>query len=302
MAATDTYALYNTSMATTQHRRHLAERFFGQLQLQRDWFGEPSCHLRELGGRGPVFQLAAQRPADRPARREHHRRRRVLRSNGAITDAALNAVSRNAGAKWFIPTENEWYKAAYHQPAAQGGDADNYWDYPTRTNSEPNSDQPPGDPSIQTQRRQLLSRRLACQRLQRRLTRSRARRVTAQSELPDRCRGLPLSPSFYGTFDQGGNVEEWNEALSFVNGTLPVRGLRGGTWSEQFNGLMSSSFGGLLPVGQNDFTGFRVASNVIPEPSTILFSMHWKSGGVGHPQRPLTPCGSTPATARREWL
>ena len=39
------------------------------------------------------------------------------------------------GARWFIPSENEWYKAAYHQPAAQGGDGDNYWAYPTGTNS-----------------------------------------------------------------------------------------------------------------------------------------------------------------------
>ena len=37
--------------------------------------------------------------------------------NGAITDAALNSVSRNAGAQWFIPTYNEWYKGAYYQPA-----------------------------------------------------------------------------------------------------------------------------------------------------------------------------------------
>ena len=64
--------------------------------------------------------------------------------NGATSTAALNAVSRKAGANWFIPTENEWYKAAFHQPAAQGGDADNYWDYPVRTNSAPYSDQPPG--------------------------------------------------------------------------------------------------------------------------------------------------------------
>lgn len=42
--------------------------------------------------------------------------------NGAISDAALYAVSRNANANWFIPSVNEWYKAAYHQPADQGGD------------------------------------------------------------------------------------------------------------------------------------------------------------------------------------
>jgi formylglycine-generating enzyme required for sulfatase activity len=50
----------------------------------------------------------------------------AYRLNGAVTDAALNAVTRSDGAKWFLPTEDEWYKAAYHQPAAEGGDADDY--------------------------------------------------------------------------------------------------------------------------------------------------------------------------------
>ena len=64
--------------------------------------------------------------------------------NGATSDIALIAVTRNAGAKWFIPTENEWYKAAYYQPAAKGGDADGYWAFPMKTNSNAFSDQPPG--------------------------------------------------------------------------------------------------------------------------------------------------------------
>src|SRR4029079_10773318 len=63
--------------------------------------------------------------------------------NGATTQVALSAVTRNPGSKWFIPTENEWYKAAYYQPAASGGDADSYWAYPMKTYNLPYSDQPP---------------------------------------------------------------------------------------------------------------------------------------------------------------
>jgi len=53
------------------------------------------------------------------------------------TPVNVDSITRNAGATWFLTSENEWYKAAYYQPAAQGGDADNYWLYPTASNSAP---------------------------------------------------------------------------------------------------------------------------------------------------------------------
>ncbi len=56
---------------------------------------------------------------------------------GAYTlDGAITGVSitRNAGAKYHLPSEDEWYKAAYYEP---GGDTDDYWLYPTRSNSIP---------------------------------------------------------------------------------------------------------------------------------------------------------------------
>ena len=54
------------------------------------------------------------------------------------------ANGRNANAKFFIPAENEWYKAAYYQPLVQGGDTDGYWLYPTQDNSPPVAESPPG--------------------------------------------------------------------------------------------------------------------------------------------------------------
>ena len=62
--------------------------------------------------------------------------------SGATTDAALDAVTRNATAKYVIPTENEWYKAAYYDPTKGGT---NYWLYPMRTDNVPFSVPPPGN-------------------------------------------------------------------------------------------------------------------------------------------------------------
>ncbi len=50
-------------------------------------------------------------------------------------------LPRSTNARWALPSEDEWYKAAYHQPASQGGDSDNYWLYPTSSNIAPTTAQ-----------------------------------------------------------------------------------------------------------------------------------------------------------------
>ena len=51
--------------------------------------------------------------------------------NGAVSG---NAVAKNAGAKYHIPTENEWYKAAYYKG---GGTNAGYWKYATQSDDDP---------------------------------------------------------------------------------------------------------------------------------------------------------------------
>jgi sulfatase modifying factor 1 len=48
------------------------------------------------------------------------------------TGIANNTVTRNVGATWVIPTENEWYKAAFYK---SGGLNAGFWSYGTGTNS-----------------------------------------------------------------------------------------------------------------------------------------------------------------------
>ncbi|MGA1193360.1 MAG: SUMF1/EgtB/PvdO family nonheme iron enzyme, partial [Kiritimatiellia bacterium] len=51
--------------------------------------------------------------------------------NGA---AAGPLVAKNPGAKWWLPTEDEWYKAAYYK----GGSASaGYWSYATQSDTKP---------------------------------------------------------------------------------------------------------------------------------------------------------------------
>ncbi len=74
------------------------------------------------------------------------------------------------------------------------------------------------------------------------------------------------SDSPYGTFDQGGNVWEFNEAL--ISGSF--RGIRGGSFVNNGSGGLLASFrnNGLDPTDEIVHVGFRVAT--VPEPSTLL--------------------------------
>jgi sulfatase modifying factor 1 len=177
---------------------------------------------------------------------------------------ALN-IARNPGAVWFLPSENEWYKAAYYQPASQGGDFDNYWDYPTRTNFSPNlaSSNSVGD--INNPQNAFVDGVF------------RVGVVNAVgSAFWNNERGMPttvgsagpLSNSFYGTADQGGNVSEWNETLSVTPFGTPLRVVRGGDFDFNLSSLEASSRATTNPNSEGLTRGFRLA--MIPEPSSLV--------------------------------
>ena len=173
--------------------------------------------------------------------------------------------TRNPGATYFITSENEWYKAAYYQPADQGGDADSYWRYPTASNiplggviaSEVGDINNPG-PNIAN-------------------IDYSARWNGQYGNVTTVGSAGPLSASFYGTFDQGGNLWEWTDTM-YQSGEEYI--IRGGGWRDNY---VSTSSGYRVPSPpgypapgtsldqQLDDVGFRVAS--IPEPSTGLLGV-----------------------------
>jgi len=158
-------------------------------------------------------------------------------SEQAWTAGGTN-LYRNKDAFYFLPSENEWYKAAYYNP---GGT--NYFLYPTASSSVPTA---------------VASGTNAGTAVY--------NNVASEPSIVDSAGGL----SQYGTMGQGGNVWEWNESAfdGTNNSSSENRAIRGGSWEDAGGDLRSSARSLDGPTVEFSGFGFRVAS--VPEPSTAV--------------------------------
>ncbi|HEY4235227.1 MAG TPA: SUMF1/EgtB/PvdO family nonheme iron enzyme [Lacipirellulaceae bacterium] len=162
---------------------------------------------------------------------------------GTATPSNGPNVTRNSGATWFMPNQDEWFKAAYYQPTDQGGDADGYWLFPTRSNTDPTAASASSVGDIANPGPNVANYKFG------------ATWNDIQANVTTVGSAGPLSASYYGTFDQGGNVDEWNET-PFMNGLS--RGYRGGNYFSPSSALAYSSSGAAGAEFEGD--GFRVAT------------------------------------------
>jgi formylglycine-generating enzyme required for sulfatase activity len=155
--------------------------------------------------------------------------------NVAWTNGGRN-LYRNANCVYFLPSENEWYKAAYYDPAKNGGSG-GYWKYPTGSDSAPTAVGSGTNPGTAVYNQSF--------------------RVGPASVF----QAGGLSP--YGTMGQGGNVWSWTETSWSIPNTIfqEVRVLRGGDcFCDAY--CLQSSFGhgaGSAPDWGDRNCGFRVA-------------------------------------------
>lgn len=177
--------------------------------------------------------------------------------NGALSESALMAVTRSADAQFWIPSEDEWYKAAYHK---NDGVTSNYWDYPTGSNSVPSNDLISPDPGNNANFNQ-------------------GGLTIGSPYYTTEVGAFVNSDSPYGTFDQSGNIWEWNETA--VNSV--ARGVRGGFWNYSSDMLLASNREYLGVTLERYGYGFRVAS--VPEPSSITSMLCGALGGLHWWQR-----------------
>jgi formylglycine-generating enzyme len=237
VAATDSYSLYNSNM----------------------WSDSQGCQIQRSGSSGSYTYTVAADYADRPVNYVSYWdacRFANWLNNGqggagtteygtyalnGVVDLSNTSITRNTtGATWAVTSEDEWYKAAYYKG---GGTNAGYWLYPT------GSDTAPGRDLADASDNNANYYGTPCPIQSPYYT-------TVGGEFQD-------SDSPYGTFDQGGNVWEWNEAILF--GSYHV--MRGGAFSFGGGDLQSGDRSGHDATYEVSNIGFRVSQ--VPEPASL---------------------------------
>jgi len=161
-----------------------------------------------------------------------------------------DAYAAAHGTTYFIPTENEWYKAAYHKNNGVTGGADNYWNYPTGSDSMPVGIRNPQNVPFDAVFYDFYD----------------GPDGYTQDYPNDVTNAGVASP--YGTIGQGGNIWEWDEAVVWGLGWW--RGVRGGYSNSGPELLHASGRYSSDPAYEYGNNGFRVASiEAIPEPGSL---------------------------------
>jgi formylglycine-generating enzyme len=234
VAATDTYGVYNSSMAgTTDGNPGI---------IQSGSSGSYTYSVAAGRGNYPVTDVtywdttrfANWLDNSQPTGAEGAGTTETGTYTLTPTGIANNTVTRNANYTWAVTSENEWYKAAYYTPAGGTGNSNpNYWLYPTQSNTisptQANYYDPPTNEGTDT---------------------------TPVGSYP--------YSSYYGTYDQGGDVFQWNESIYYGS----FRGLRGGSFGSTDSTLQSGFYSYDNPTDDYySYIGFRVSQ--VPEPASM---------------------------------
>ena len=238
VAATDTYALYNTSMTS--------DSAYGG--INRTGSSGSYTYATKAGYENKAVNFVSFWDAARYTN---------WLSNGATNGAATetgvymltaggisgNTITRdttawNAGG-YAIASRDEWYKAALYKGGSTNAE---YWTYATQSDIAPTATATPNGDANQ------------------------ANYFVASGSASDLTPvgSFTGSASAYGTYDQNGSLMEWNDTISFTS----TRGQRGGSFVSNLFYLDAFNDGSLDPANEYVSLGFRVSSlAAVPEPS-----------------------------------
>lgn len=179
-----------------------------------------------------------------------------------VTYPPNHSVHRKANARWFIPSENEWYKAALYDPRteAEGGppEDDHYWWYATANDEPPTIAETNSVGDVSNPGPNVANYDFG----------ARWDGVFGHASTV----GSAESKSYYGLYDLMGNMWEWNESIVVDlarSETSTFRSVRGASWDDPVRLLRASlrGYGGIELCGTvwqcfNKGNGFRLGAVV----------------------------------------
>jgi formylglycine-generating enzyme required for sulfatase activity len=167
----------------------------------------------------------------------------LARATGGRT-VPRNATNPNTRGTptFFIPTENEWFKAAYYKG---GGTSAGYWMYATQGDAPPTNDA--ANASAGLPWANYLQGVIYC-------TTQSATYAPTQNYLTA-ADALPEFAAHYGTLNQSGTLYQWND----LDGTAGLmRGVRGGFWAGGSITLKRTTSAQVVATQEANDTGFRL--------------------------------------------
>ena len=165
-------------------------------------------------------------------------------ANGmAVPKNTCNPNTGGAVAYW-IPTENEWYKAAHYSPTINNTGSPGYYLYATQSNSAPGNT----IGNAANQMNVILGVNFSVTQIA---------TLSATQNYLTNVGAFTGSASYYGTYDQNGNLYQWND----LDGTASAyRGVRGSMWFAGTQAAQSILYAAYTPTHSGLDVGFRLAS------------------------------------------
>jgi formylglycine-generating enzyme required for sulfatase activity len=200
--------------------------------------------LNDSAGSSHAYKFAAQ-----PGEEGYRPSRSILLWEEGDPGYDPNNPFRNSQAKYFLPSVDEWFKAAFYDPNKDDG-AGGYWKYPTGSDTAPERVTSGTDPETAVYR-------------------------FAKSQGPaDITQAGGLSP--YGVMAMGGNIFEWMETNSrrTTSSSQSTRQTRGNNWFFAGANELSASCcrhdTSATSVGANGVLGLRVAGMSLDDVLVLL--------------------------------
>ena len=180
----------------------------------------------------------------------------------------------NAAPSFYLPTEDQWYKAAFYSPALNRN-AGGYYRFATQSNTTPGNAIGAGSNSVNY----ILPNGL--------MAVTQEPLIDTKQNYLTNVGAMSGSRSYYGTFDQNGNVWE----LLDTSGTEGKSGiLRGGAYTS-FTSYLGSTYRLIVDPGSSAPNGgFRLAGPVA-SPKAVKIDVV-KVGDAGNPNDTVTGKGA----------